>query len=338
MHIGIVCYQFGNLNRGGAEVQADNTVAALNKLDGVSTELITYNTTDLKKFDLIHFFKSMSDYEFLSRDLKDKGIPYVVSTVYFPTHYHRDMWKARIMHYTPVLSKLSYMRFIYDLWNNSSCICPNTDEEELYLKRIGVTAPSVIIHNGLDIERLSVANKQAFLSKFQFLQDKSFVLNVARIEPRKNQKKLVEACMKLDLPVVIIGRIGDSDYYRQIQELKYDKLYCLGAIYEPEILYGAFQAARTFALPSTMETPGIAAMEAAYFNIPVAITQFGGTKYYFNNTVDYVDWRSTQSIINGINQSWNRTNVQTKDLMKQYTWDNIALKYKELYQRIIDNK
>ncbi len=58
IHIGIVCDQFGNFNRGGAEVQVDNTVNALNKIEGITTEIINSQTTNLERFDIIHFFKS----------------------------------------------------------------------------------------------------------------------------------------------------------------------------------------------------------------------------------------------------------------------------------------
>ena len=59
IRLGVICDQFGNLQRGGAEAQVENTIAALQKTGLVSVEYITHETTDLSKFDLIHFFKSI---------------------------------------------------------------------------------------------------------------------------------------------------------------------------------------------------------------------------------------------------------------------------------------
>ena len=56
IHIGVVCDQFGNFDRGGAEVQIDNTLEALNRLDGITTEKITSDTTDIGRFDMMLFF------------------------------------------------------------------------------------------------------------------------------------------------------------------------------------------------------------------------------------------------------------------------------------------
>lgn len=57
IRLGVICDQFGNLQRGGAEAQVENTIAALQKTGLVSVEYITHETTDLSKFDLIHFFR-----------------------------------------------------------------------------------------------------------------------------------------------------------------------------------------------------------------------------------------------------------------------------------------
>ncbi|MHB9143390.1 MAG: glycosyltransferase family 4 protein, partial [Paludibacter sp.] len=84
IHIGIVCDQFGNFDRGGAEVQIDNTVNALNKIDGITTEIITSQTKDIDRFDLIHFFKSSISYYFFIKLIKKRGIPYVLSTIIYP--------------------------------------------------------------------------------------------------------------------------------------------------------------------------------------------------------------------------------------------------------------
>lgn len=335
IHIGIVCDQFGNFDRGGAEVQIDNTIAALNKIEGVTTEIVSYPTSGIDRFDLFHFFKSSISYFFYANLLKKKGIPYVVSTVVFP-ETKAEVLKFKFLHYIPLVNKLSAVKLLYGLWNNASMLFPNTDKELDFLRDIGVKTPATIIPNGLNLSEMEIGCEKSFYDAYPFLIGQKFVLNVARIDKRKNQKRLVQACMELDLPVVLIGNNLDKDSYKEIQNLNYEKLYYLGVVYDKKILFGAYKACSVFCLPSTMETPGIAAMEAAYFNKPIVITKFGGTQYYFKDKVYYVDWRSVDEIKKGINTMFYKENVDSHAIIEQYSWDNIAKLYVEEYLKIIN--
>jgi glycosyltransferase involved in cell wall biosynthesis len=223
------------------------------------------------------------------------------------------------------------------LWENAAMLFPNTDKELQFLRDVGVKTPARIIPNGLVVDEMdSLADEEAFYEQFPFLRNETFVLNVARIDKRKNQARLVQACKELDIPVVIIGNNIDPQEYAKIQKIDYSKLHYLGPIFEKRILFGAYKACTLFCLPSTMETPGIAAMEAAYFNKPVVITKFGGTEYYFKDKAYYVDWHSKEDIKKGIKIMLRKKNIHTKELMQQYSWDKIAEIYVEKYRKIIE--
>lgn len=333
MRIGIICDQLGNLQRGGAEVQLDNTIKALNQLPNVSAEIINYKTTNITQFDLIHFFKSNGEYQILADYLKVKKIPYVVSTIIFPEKYWSTVLKYRLIDLVPNRFKyLFYPAWQLFLWKNASMLFPNTDSEALFLSQTGVDSPMEVIPNGLDEEEMLLADRTSFLERFPQLEGMKFVLNVARIDRRKNQKRLVLACKELDLPVVLIGKVWDENYWNEIRNIHYEKMYYLGPIYERPVLLGAYQCCALYCLPSSMETPGISAMEAAFFNKPVVITKDGGTKYYFKEQVYYVDWKNIEGIKQGIQTMWKQTQVQTRDIMMAYTWNSIANKYKKIYE------
>lgn len=335
IHIGIVCDQFGNFDRGGAEVQIDNTVNALNKIDGVTTEFINSQTRDIDRFDLIHFFKSSIAYYFFIKLIKRRGIPYVVSTIIFPENIFFETAKFKFLHYTPIINKLSVVKLIYEFWENASMLFPNTDKELEFLRNIGVKANATIIPNGLSLTEMNVGDENAFFDICPALKGQQFVLNVARIDKRKNQKKLILACKELDLPLVLIGNNLDKESFDEVEKIGYQKLYYLGPIFDKKILFGAFKACAVFCLPSTMETPGIAAMEAAYFNRPIVITKFGGTHYYFKDKVYYVDWRNIEEIKKGIETMIKNKFVETREMMEQFTWNKIAEMYAEEYAKII---
>lgn len=339
IHIGIVCDQFGNFDRGGAEVQIDNTIAALNKIEGITTEIITSQTKDIERFDLIHFFKSSIAYFQFARLLKKNDIPYVVSTIIYPENYTIDLLKYKILKHTPILNKISLQKLQYYLWENAVKLFPNTDRELDFLRAINVTTSAAIIPNGLNIcEMEDLADEKLFYESYPFLRGVKFVLNVARIDKRKNQKRLILACKQLDLPIVLIGNNLDKESFDDVLKVNYDKLYYLGPIFDKKKLFGAYKACSLFCLPSTMETPGIAAMEASYFNKPLVITKYGGTKYYFKNKAYYVDWRSVKEIKNGIKTMIKAENISTKEMMEQFSWDHIAEMYIVEYLKIINSK
>lgn len=339
IHVGIVTEQFGNLDRGGAEVQLDNTVAALNKIDGVTTEIITSETKDIERFDIVHFFKSSFTFFQLVNLLINKKVPYVVSTIFFPENYLFELLKYKILRHTPIIKKISFIKFQYYLWENASKLYPNTDKELEFLRKIDVKTPATIIPNGLITDEMDdLADEDLFYKTYPFLKEEKFILNVARIDPRKNQTRLTIACKELNVPLVIIGNNLHNKSFEEIKKINYSKLYYLGPIFDKKVLYGAYKACSVFCLPSTMETPGIAAMEAAYFNKPLVITKFGGTQYYFKDRAYYIDWRSIKEIKTGIRTMMKKESVSTKDIIEQYTWNSIADRYITEYQKIIHSK
>ena len=339
INVGICCDQFGNLQRGGAEVQVEKTVEFLNKTGKINVQYINQFSNSLEEFDLVHFFKSSIEYYPLAAALRKKGIPYGVSTIIFPLHYWRTVYKFRIAGSMPgMLQKILCPAWQYKLWDGASKLYPNTDEEALFIQRILPHKKShiEIVPNGIDIGEMerTKSNSELFFEKFPQLKDTKFVLNVARIEFRKNQKNLVLACRELDLPIVLIGKVWDNNYYRELQNIGYDKMYYLGPIYDKDILFSAYSASSLFCLPSTLETPGIAAIEAAYYKKPIVITKFGGTRFYFSDHATYVDWRNVKEIAHAIQQSFD-TIVDHNELLQRISWSNIANIYSASYANIL---
>jgi len=336
IHIGVVCDQFGNFDRGGAEVQIDNTLEALNRLDGITTEKITSDTTDIGRFDMIHFFKSSIGNYFFMEFLKKRNIPYVISTIIYPENIIFDIIKYNLLHSIPVVKKISSLKFLYYGWENAEMLFPNTSKELEFLRKIGVKTPAKVIPNGLNLSEMGVGDENSFYDQYPYLRNEKFVLNVGRIDQRKNQIRLVWACKELDMTLVLIGNNLDKSSFEEIEKINYSKLHYLGPIFDKKILYGAYKACSVFCLPSTMETPGIAAMEAAYFNKPVVITKYGGTHSYFGNHAFYVDWRSVKEIKQGIEFMLDKpVEFSTRELMEQYSWDKISEMYLYEYQNIL---
>ncbi len=143
-------------------------------------------------------------------------------------------------------------------------------------KRVREEKKFVTIYNGLDLNRFCI--KKIPSGKRDFT-----VLSTGRIEPRKGQKTLVEACGLLADPalrLVLVGEIVDEAYADACRQMARDKgmadrLVLTGYREDVAELLGS---ADIFVLPSTAEAFSRAVIEAMAAGKPVVATDVGGTK------------------------------------------------------------
>ena len=127
-----------------------------------------------------------------------------------------------------------------------------------------------------------------------------YILNVANIEPRKNQQMLLRAMKEYpELKLINIGQCRDKEYYQECKREGGDQFFTFGRLeYASEILRSAMAGCELFAMPSTLETPSIAALEAAYMGKKILITEVGSTREYYGDEAIYVNPMSLESITN----------------------------------------
>ena len=121
------------------------------------------------------------------------------------------------------------------------------------------------------------------LFRNQFAIEGRFVLNVANIEPRKNQIRLAEVMKNFpDCKLVLIGHIRDPDYLQRVLEVGGSQLRYVGPLpHDSLLLRSAYRGCEFFALPSLLETPGLVALEAAAQGAPLLLTSEGCCAEYF---------------------------------------------------------
>ena len=336
MKIGMVTSQFGNFLRGGAEIQFDNTVKALKTIE-INVQVLNDTLDDIKSYNLIHFFKLDESYLFLTKYLKDNSIPYVISPIFFPESKIIKSWYIFLSYlsYIPGSSILCGVRKI-KLLRDAHAIYPNTFEEASIMRQLSHKSNIIVIPNAVeDIYHKSSIDVSTFFKHYPNLENKKFVLCVGRVERRKNQYKLIKACKELNIPVVLIGQIRDKNYWDSCLSIQYNQCYHLGVINDKALLISAYKACEIFALPSTMETPGLAALEAGLQGAKILITKFGGTREYFGESAIYVDPNSEISIKDGLNKLLNKDKNLNEENLSKYSYTNIAKKYLNEYKKII---
>jgi glycosyltransferase involved in cell wall biosynthesis len=217
-------------------------------------------------------------------------------------------------------------------------LIPNSKSEADQLRRFFLIPEGKIsqIPNGVD-PVFENASPDLFRSKFKF---EKFVLCVGRIEPRKNQLNMIRALNRTDIPFVIIGDHVKHypEYYQACRKEAGPNIHFLGGMpHDSEILRSAYAACDTLLLASWLETPGLAALEAALAGAKVVITQEGATREYFRDLVGYTNPSSVKDIQIQTSHAYGLPkDGRLQDLVRRdYQWKHIANKVLVEYQRLL---
>jgi glycosyltransferase involved in cell wall biosynthesis len=128
----------------------------------------------------------------------------------------------------------------------------------------------VLIEHGLDPQPPTCSRQEA-RRRFALPAAAAILLNVGRLVPQKNQDILIRALVGVPKAHLVVagGGVNEADYRALAVALGVaDRLHLLGEI-EPEDIPDLYAAADVFVFPSTWETFGLAAFEAATVGLPL---------------------------------------------------------------------
>ncbi len=327
----------GSLFFGGAEVQALKTAAALREL-GVHVEFLHPFSKEVG--DIVHAFGSYHFYESTLIYCKNIYKNFVISTIFYKD-VHNPFLKFRYYVYI-ILPRLNRQaRRIGRLLALSDMLLPNSRKEAQQLSDLFRIPQSKIqvVPNGVE-ERFAYADPTLFRREVGI--EEPFVLNVGRIEPGKNQHRLIQALNSTKIPLVIIGKNVNNNYYSMCKEVAKDNVYFLPPVpHESPLLASAYSACRVFALPSLSETTGLSALEAGVAGARVVVTPNGGAPEYFQNFGFYPNPFSIKSIREAVLQAWESnvdTHAQREHLLSNYEWKVVAQRTLECYHRVLSGE
>ncbi len=223
----------------------------------------------------------------LNRDIADvvraRGI-----AVYYHPHGALDpalfagwswsAWKKKFYIYFISRVKLSRANGVFAL----------TYREQLQLRSLGITAPIIVMPNGIDAAEwkelppaAQASLRQDFRAKHQVPPDAKVLLFIGRINPKKKLEDIIGAFTRLasvepTLFLVIAGQ-AESAYYHTLQELVAaagltDRVRWVGFLDE-RTKPAAFAGADYFIHASISEGMALAILEAMAHGLPVVATQ-----------------------------------------------------------------
>lgn len=170
---------------------------------------------------------------------------------------------------------------------------------------------------------------------------KNCILEVARIEPTKNQLGIVQACMDNDIPIVFIGKESNQRYYESVKKLaeKRGNVYFLGQLPQEEIA-AYYNAAKVHVLPSFRESPGLATLEAMYYgcNVVVSNQKYCPVEYYRFDKYGYMcDPYSIKSIRDAIQRAYRDDKSQYNEEYFQFiSYKTVAKLTQEAYEAVVN--
>lgn len=308
-------------------MQVLKTAEYLRKM-GVTVDINDGGITDYSDYDIVHLFNLTTigetyKYYRIARSYK-KNI--VLSSVYWD-------YKKYYNHINDSESiKLWDRCKIYraEILKGCKMVYPNSKAEgELIQEEFGKWVPYTIIYNGIEVENDDVPLYN-FKERYSL---NNYILCVGRIEKRKNQLMLAEACSNLGAQLVLIGKVCDKKYFSDC--MKFKNVLYLGYM-DSYNVYNAYRFAKLHVLPSFVETPGLSSLEAAASGCNIISTSEGCANEYFKDMANYCNPYDFDSIYEaikaGIKQK--KDNKLKNYILENYNWEKCINELHESYKKI----
>jgi glycosyltransferase involved in cell wall biosynthesis len=332
---------------GGDTTQILRTKDGLERL-GVSIELAGRLVLESTGFNVVHLFHLDRLWEHLAvcGRLRTARIPAVLSTIYWPAdEYDRggrpgvqgamarllgsDNYQTlrQLQRCAPQGLRgwdrrlLSFRRGVRYLLDTVAVILPNSvAEQEVIEQRFGAQRPAVVVPNAADVNVFTLGSAEA-------ATDRSGVLCVGRIEPRKNQLALIEALRDSRIPLTLVGQAGrfSRRYAERCRRFAGDNVRFVGHCNATE-LRGLYRRARVHVNVSWYETPGLASLEAALCGCNIVVTPGGCTREYFGEDAHYCapdDRRSIRAAVEAALAAEPKPDLAER-VRHEFNWDGAA--------------
>jgi len=291
---------------------------------GITVDLFDMWDPQFDKYQILHVFSVMPNVIEMCDYAKRRGIKVVVSPNLWITPETKDNYPYS------------------DIWNilevADRVIVNSNMEGDMLSQVFGMNRDKFhTVYNGAETEFLVPADTSVFRNRFHI--EGPFVLNVGNVEPRKNQLEFLRLLMqeRPDLKLVIAGGVRDRYYADVCLEEGGDRVRIIGYLpYASELIRSAMAGCEFFAMPSLLETPSIAAIEAAAIGAKVLLTQVGSTTEYFGDSVTYVDPWSHESMRAGIAAVANASvEKSTWAARHRLLWPQIAPEIVNCYNKLL---
>lgn len=317
---------------GGGEMQIRSYLNALrkgkNKWLNIEVEFFNQWEPGFHNINIMHYFSCIpSSADFLAYVRFNQHIPVVLSPNFWPDP---EGWEK-----SGVLENIKKI-----LWTADRIIVNSWIEEEAMVRLCNIDSSYIsVVHNAVDDIFFEPVSSNLFKEKYNI--NIPYVLNVANVEPRKNQLAFLKALKNFpDLQLITIGNWREK-WYLDACKAEGDNQFRLIGPLDPgsELLRSAIAGCEFFAMPSLRETPSIASLEAAAAGAKILTTDLGSPIEYFEKYVIYINPYDVNSMTEGIQSALIHYNERTlvEHIKTHYRWDSVIEKLVQIYLDVINN-
>lgn len=363
---------------GGDIIHAEKTRDALKKL-GVDAEMTTELFPDIASYDLVHIFNLdwVRDAYLQTKNVREQRKPIILSPLHhsfseieefeqkmrfgvrrlvnplFTSYYHREYlkniyrafiefdrrkWPGTFTQFA-VGMKRQYLRVLE--W--SDLVIPNTYLEVQELaKEFKLDIETMVVPAGVETSFLK-ATPDWFRNSYPELSamlGEKFALMVGRVEPRKNQLRVIEALRNEEYPLLLIGgfNVHHPEYTWRVKRIirQSDNVFHLPFV-PHERIGSVFAACQLHILASWFETTGLVNLEAGLAGANIVSTNRGFCREYLGKRAWYIDPEDKASIRGGVRaamRSESRYDVR-EHILNNYTWDRVGILTKHAYEKVL---
>lgn len=308
---------------GGGEMQLLKYKENLPKF-GVDVDFFNLWQPHFLDYDLVHFFSVMGGSIPFCHFVKTLNLPLIVTSSLWITEETKHLYP-----FEEIKHQLSF----------ADRVITNSKVESQQMAAVFNMPLEKFSHvyNGIDPIFKESVSSHVFREHFN-IQD-PFILNVGNVEPRKNQLNLIKAMKALPgHKLVVIGHARVPDYLKACQEEGGDQFVFLGALpHDSELLRSAYTACDVFALPSTLETPGLAALEAAASGAKVVVTAVGAAPEYFADRAWYVNQPDsvediTRQLKEALSADKAKSELLAQHVQSRFLWQEVVSTLVDVYK------
>ena len=319
-----------SLAYGGKEVQllgykgiieASRLGASVNLLD-------PWQRFNFPSDSVMHFFGSGKWFHNLLSQARLKSE--VNKLIISPTFYYDNPWKVKIGDYLsrfcPLENQFSYKRFIFDVAH--TLVVNSRAEGDQITSIFGAhLRPKLkIIPNTIANDYSVLNDVDCFLLKYKL--DPDYILSVGFLDERKNSLRLVESFLEVypDIGKKLV-LIGGNRFLSKIQSKLMDSLIrdnpqsIINIPFLPtssDLIKSAYKNCAFHALPSHVETPGIANLEALAFDKQILVGDCLPVKEYFGDYAVYCDSGSKKSIKRAFFVANERSKINSNGILSNF--------------------